>query len=293
MASTSSSSTTTTSTSNSIVSSDLHVDESYFSALVDSDELIPISDEKYAEALQLQEALMSSMVAHATTQICAQPLQNEVYDGTGGESSNSKFFCEICMEGKEKEDMFEKNECCHSFCSDCIGKYISAKIQENISSVTCPDVNCKRVLEPEVCRSFVPEKVYDRWMNALCESYILGSQKFYCPYNDCSAMLIDEGEEIVRQSECPTCRRLFCAQCRVPWHGDISCENFQNLNEYEKGRDDIMVMELAKQNKWSRCPNCKFYVEKKDGCLHITCRCGFQFCYSCGATWSQYHGGCQ
>ncbi|KAF5182354.1 RING/U-box superfamily protein [Thalictrum thalictroides] len=219
----------TSSSSSTIASSDLHVDESYFSALVDSDELIPISDEKYAEALQLQEALMSSMVASAT-KTCAKPSENEVVYGSVGESSNTKFFCEICMEG--------------------------AKIQENISTVTCPDVNCKRVLEPEVCRSFIPEKVFDRWMNALCESYILGSQKFYCPYKDCSAMLIDEGGEIVRESECPTCRRLFCALCRVPWHGNISCENFQNLNEYEKGRDDLMVMELAKQNKWSRCPSC-------------------------------------
>ena len=31
-----------------------------------------------------------------------------------------------------------------------------------------------------------------------------------------------------------------------------------------------------------RCPNCKFIVEKTDGCDHMTCRCRYEFCYVCG-----------
>ncbi|PPD83012.1 hypothetical protein GOBAR_DD20056 [Gossypium barbadense] len=36
--------------------------------------------------------------------------------------------------------MFISNPCSHSFCNDCIGKYVEAKIQENIAMVKCPDV---------------------------------------------------------------------------------------------------------------------------------------------------------
>lgn len=39
---------------------DLFVDDFYFSALYDNDEILPISDELYAEELQLKEALISS-----------------------------------------------------------------------------------------------------------------------------------------------------------------------------------------------------------------------------------------
>ncbi|KAL5728494.1 RBR-type E3 ubiquitin transferase [Ranunculus cassubicifolius] len=279
---------------------DLHVDDFYFSVLSDTDEIFPISDEKYAEGLQLQETLMSSQLPQddetlissaSSTQL---PLAYSENDISIGESSKSeRVFCSICMDSKERREMFNKNKCGHLFCLDCVSKHIGVKIQQNPKFITCPDVDCNLVFEPEDCRFLIPDNVFDRWMDALCESFILGSQKFYCPYKDCSAMLVDDGNVLVMESECPHCRRLFCAQCKVSWHSDISCEDFQKLNEHERGRDDRMVMELAKQKKWGRCPSCKFYVEKKDGCQHITCRCGFQFCYGCGITWGSHHGGCQ
>ncbi|CAN1814497.1 E3 ubiquitin-protein ligase RNF217 [Linum perenne] len=88
-------------------------------------------------------------------------------------------------------------------------------------------------------------------------------------------LLVEPQEELIRESECPYCHRLFCAQCGVPWHSDVSCEVFQSLGEDERGREDIMVMEMAKSNKWSRCPRCLFYVERTEGCPHITCRSVF------------------
>ncbi|XP_052883427.1 uncharacterized protein LOC108465606 [Gossypium arboreum] len=51
--------------------------------------------------------------------------------------------------------MFISNPCSHSFCNDCIGKYVKAKIHENIAMVKCPDVNCNAALEPQFCRSIV------------------------------------------------------------------------------------------------------------------------------------------
>ncbi|KAL0012733.1 hypothetical protein SO802_007841 [Lithocarpus litseifolius] len=80
--------------------------------------------------------------------------------------------------------------------------------------------------------------------------------------------------------------------CSVPWHSGVDCEEFQRLNGDEKGRDDLIFRELAKEKKWRRCPLCKYYVERTEGCLHMTCRCAFQFCYGCGAQWTNNHGGC-
>uniref|UniRef100_A0A0A9ELG3 IBR domain-containing protein n=1 Tax=Arundo donax TaxID=35708 RepID=A0A0A9ELG3_ARUDO len=50
---------------------------------------------------------------------------------------------------------------------------------------------------------------------------------------------------------------------------------------------------MAKGKKWRRCPRCKYLVDKQEGCVHITCRCGFEFCYGCGEQWAQSgHGNC-
>nr|GEV97123.1 zinc finger, C6HC-type [Tanacetum cinerariifolium] len=83
-------------------------------------------------------------------------------------------------------------------------------------------------------RSLVPKEVLDRWDNALCESLIKGSEKFYCPFKDCSALLVDDGGEAVTSSECPHCNRLFCARCKVSWHAGMDCEEYQSL--IEKGK---------------------------------------------------------
>ncbi|KHN34215.1 Putative E3 ubiquitin-protein ligase RNF217 [Glycine soja] len=97
-------------------------------------------------------------------------------------------------------------------------------------------------------------------------------------------MLIRASEDAdIRECECPNCRRLFCALCRVPWHENIPCEEFQKLNAEEREREDIMLMSLAKQMQWKRCPHCRFYVAKSEGCMYMRCRCGNSFCYKCGA----------
>lgn len=204
---------------------------------------------------------------------------SSVYE-TGQSSNfnvNPTFLCEICIEPKNQNKGFSIKGCSHSYCTDCMAKYVASKLQENVTNIKCPVFDCVGLLEPEYCRSILPKEVFDRWGNALCEAVILGSEKFYCPYKDCSAMLVDDGKEVIKESECPNCWRLFCVQCKVPWHPDIECVEFQKLNKDEREREDIMLMNLAQNKHWRRCPNCKFYVEKSEGCLYMKCRSVFFF----------------
>lgn len=215
-----------------------------------------------------------------------------------GESSNTKpdpdtIFCKICMEAKEPTEVFEINGCLHVFCSDCICGHITARVEENSTTVRCPESHCKGVLEFEFCCPILPPEVLDRWGSILCESLILEPMKFYCPFKDCSGLLVDErGEDAydILESECPHCRRLFCARCKVPWHSDIDCNEFQRLNKNEREREDLMLMKLAEEKKWQRCPKCGFYVDRVDGCLFMKCRCKYCFCYHCGGKMEEpYH----
>ncbi|XP_058078718.1 E3 ubiquitin-protein ligase RSL1-like [Magnolia sinica] len=316
----------------------LDVDDFYM-ALLSEEDLLPISDEKFAVELQLQEVILSSILSSLPrpsletgiipseqnettptksgilvktetgessslphpfleTAIVSSSVKNETTPTKSdtlvktetGESSGS--FCEICMETKPPLEMFENKNCSHVFCTNCISKHVEAKIQENRAMVICPGLECKGVLEPDLCRPIIPAQVHERWETALSELKVLGSQRFYCPFKDCSALLIDDGGDLVREAECPNCRRFFCAQCKVPWHSGVGCDEYQALNEDERGRDDLMVMELAKTSGWTRCSHCKYIVEKTEGCIHMTCRCGFQFCYRCGGAWSDTHASC-
>ncbi|KAI4842474.1 hypothetical protein E4T44_03791 [Aureobasidium sp. EXF-8845] len=49
----------------------------------------------------------------------------------------------------------------------------------------------------------------------------------------------------------------------------------------------VSLLELAATEGWQRCYNTKCHrvVALTIGCNHITCVCGAQFCYVCGARW--------
>ncbi|XXG81601.1 hypothetical protein AAC387_Pa09g2193 [Persea americana] len=134
----------------------------------------------------------------------------------------------------------------------------------------------------------LPPKLLDGWGNFLCESAILEQTKFYCPFKDCSALLLADDRIAVTESQCPHCSRLFWAHCKVPWHSGIGCEEFQKLKVDDREREDIMVVKLAKKKKWQKCPRCGFIVERIEGCNTMKCRCNYRFCYSCGAQINRY-----
>ena len=46
---------------------------------------------------------------------------------------------------------------------------------------------------------------------------------------------------------------------------------------------DLESLELIKNViKAKQCSGCKIWVEKNEGCMHMTCTCGYEFCYNCG-----------
>jgi E3 ubiquitin-protein ligase RNF144 len=195
-----------------------------------------------------------------------------------GESSkvihenHDMFFCPICMETVQIKDGFNITPCDHIFCINCVIHYITVKTEENADSIPCPTPDCETTsVDPTTFQHLLPKDMFDRWCLGLIES-ALGMKKFYCPFKNCSALLIHEGDETITNSECPHCNRMFCAKCNVSWHGDMSCEEFEKLGDDEKGREDIMLKNLAKDKRWQRCPKCRMYVEKIDGCMFMKCR---------------------
>lgn len=117
-----------------------------------------------------------------------------------------EFYCTICMEAVHVRELFQISGCTHLFCISCVSQYITAKVEDNVVSISCPDPGCKYgALDPEACRDVIPPQLFQRWGAALYDS-ALGSFKFYCPFNDCSVLLVHElgyGEAAITNAECP------------------------------------------------------------------------------------------
>ena len=189
-------------------------------------------------------------------------------------AKQSTKLCLICMDEKSPSDIFRgTTSCTHSYCTKCTVRYVTTKVEENAARIKCPDMNCTQLIEPYTCRDLIPKDLFVRWDKALCELLIMSSEKVYCPFKKCSAVMVvddDDGEKVT-QTECSSCHRLFCAQCEVPWHAGSGCKE-TNKKTRNSDKEDALLIDLAKKKKWRRCPKCKFYVEKASGCLHIRCR---------------------
>ncbi|OIV94201.1 hypothetical protein TanjilG_28140 [Lupinus angustifolius] len=207
--------------------------------------------------------------------------------------------CSICCEDKPLPIMITM-KCSHKFCSHCLRTYADGKVQSCQVPIRCPQPGCKYCISVSECRYFLPFTSFESLEKALTEANLLHSDRIYCPFPNCSVLLDPRECLSARASsssqsdnscvECPVCQRFICLDCKVPWHSSMRCEEFQNLPEEERDATDITLHHLAQNKRWKRCQQCRRMIELTHGCYHMTCWCGHEFCYSCGA---EYRDGQQ
>ncbi|WOG89559.1 hypothetical protein DCAR_0208797 [Daucus carota subsp. sativus] len=200
--------------------------------------------------------------------------------------------CFICCEEKLASMMITV-KCSHKICSHCIKIYVDGKVKGGHVPIRCPQPKCRYYLSTSECRSFLPFTSYKLLEIAISKANVLNSDKIYCPFSNCS-VLVNASESLSASAssssqsdnscmECPVCERYICINCGVPWHSTITCEEYQNLPLEERNTDDISLHHLAQNKRWRQCEQCHRMTELTHGCYHMTCWCGHEFCYSCGA----------
>ncbi|KAF0441775.1 E3 ubiquitin-protein ligase arih1 [Gigaspora margarita] len=186
-------------------------------------------------------------------------------------------------------------DCRHGFCLACMKNYLNSVLKDDVVDfpIKCPlrciDVNIgERIIE----KSLTKEDLENYYLKMTVSSI---KNKIYCPNKKCSAMIdYDHDESQPTYSLiCPMCHESFCPLCRVSWHKDLTCEEYQALPLHERSPEDREVLNLAKNERWQRCPKCNMLVQLETGCNHITCRCKAEFCYVCGSDWDHETERCQ
>lgn len=80
-------------------------------------------------------------------------------------------------------------------------------------------------------------------------------------------------------SICPVCYQGTCPKCRGNAHEGTCVYEVSDHDDWADMERDGVV----------NCPRCSAMVTIIDGCNHLTCRCGAEFCYLCGKTWRTCH----
>ena len=199
------------------------------------------------------------------------------------ESKNSGSFsyiyktqCGICEEEINYEDKKVITQPCkHYCCISCWFDYLKEKINNaNVYKINCMKHECNYSLSDYFIRSIIGKdsQLLQKYDKFLSRKKLMESNKKikFCPYPDCDgyAEKKNKKEKIVK------CNfgHEFCFNCSNKPHPNQKCEEIID-KDFEKWKSHRVV---------KRCPHCKFWTEKNEGCNHMTCiECKFQWCWLC------------
>lgn len=120
-------------------------------------------------------------------------------------------------------------------------------------------------------------------------------QVMWCPTPGCETVcmlqqVVDLEEAKVRPGfskfsiTCTTCAKTFCAECKLSWHPDSTCESYRR-KLVKQGKLNVDDEEIYTIESIKKCPFCYVPIEKDSGCAQMMCkRCKHVFCWYCLAS---------
>ncbi|KAG7633386.1 Ribonuclease H domain [Arabidopsis suecica] len=124
------------------------------------------------------------------------------------------------------------------------------------------------------------------WMKQHIEVRLIEGDVPRCPHDGCKSILSlkscshlltpklkEMWEHRIKEELIPVCDRFHC-----PNPSDLSCKEYKTLGRNPKT--------ISRQ-----CKKCQHMIKLSHKTINVYCRCGYSFCYTCGAQWKL--GGCR
>ncbi|KAI0834070.1 hypothetical protein F5Y06DRAFT_177752 [Hypoxylon sp. FL0890] len=183
--------------------------------------------------------------------------------------------CVVCFD-ELPSSKTAKLKCGHRMCRSCLKRSFRLSVKDPAH------------MPPRCCTSdIIPLKHVDNlfdvdfkrtWNRKFHE--FSTRNRVYCPGKRCGQWIrpdqIRRHRSGRKSGECDSCHTKVCCDCNNRWHGSGPCPPDEETNQ---------ILQQAKEEGWQRCYNCRNMVELKEGCNHMTCRCGAEFCMICGLKW--------
>ena len=197
--------------------------------------------------------------------------------------------CGICGDKMEYIDCSKvKISCGHNFCLDCWENYLQEKINNlNVAKISCMQHGCSVVLSKDFIKKILADndaliKKYEKFLKR--QNLLMSNKNIkFCPIPDCDGYAEKKDDKYV------TCNfgHDFCFNCLKQPHRNKICDEVIDA-DFEEWKKTKIV---------KRCPSCKIWTEKNEGCNHMTCvECKFQWCWLCQKEYKYGHydyGSCK
>lgn len=159
--------------------------------------------------------------------------------------------------------------CGDIYCSNCLKAIFLHATKDQI---LFPPRCCRQEISLDLAAPTMSSEEVEMFHNAQIE--FATTNRTYCSNTNCGKFILPAlvGHD---RATCSHCGTSTCIHCKGTSHFD-ECPNDDDLQA---------TLALAQEQGWRRCHLCGAIVELAQGCNHITCKCGGQFCYKCGVVW--------
>ncbi len=202
--------------------------------------------------------------------------------------------CLICFTEIENNDKISL-KCNHCFCTYCYTEYLKEKLNEQLTllSTPCPLSGCNYIVTSDIFKKCFQNdlnslRIYNK---CLIRNFTDSNSDIkLCPNPKCDLIIELPGHGMA-EIKCQ-CGYVFCFKCLRESHRPCDCDMVEIWEDKSKneGENAKWLVVNTKQ-----CPNCHKFIEKNQGCNHMTCQiaaggCGYEFCWICLGEWKT-HGG--
>ena len=237
--------------------------------------LIEDEERKHKEMLKISEEYANKLLEE-------EKLNEEALRELKEKELEENIDCPICLSSlfTGDQDVWGLSNCQHCFHKVCLNPYLETQISQKKFPINCPMDNCKAEISNEDLMENIEKDTIEKYWDFTLKNYvdIHAEEMSWCPTADCSYAFVYDKETSVLN--CPKCMKSYCLNCRVPEHKGQTCKEYQINMRVDQ--NDVKFFDFVKGHKFKQCTQCQFWVEKNEGCDHMTCRCGYQFCYRCG-----------
>lgn len=217
--------------------------------------------------------------------------------------------CPICFEAITNDNQFNL-KCNHVYCKDCITDYLKEEIKNSrVLPLNCPTVKCNEPFTLDIIKSLLNSDdnsiyiyKYEKFLQR--EKIRNDPELVVCPILNCegyakktspnttknetdiiietSTSLKNDKEALLKQKEKLICDKghSFCSLCNQAWHGETPCDSDKEIKEFATYSGFIV----------KKCPKCKTWTEKNEGCNHMKCKiCNYNWCWLCEQECKENH----
>jgi E3 ubiquitin-protein ligase RNF144 len=224
-------------------------------------------------------------------------------DARGGplKPNTSEEDCPICLEAVPAGKGVQLSGCAHTVCGSCLEQQMASCFEEGkcFEAFACPRPECRERLSHRELRVVLGELCFGRLSQRSLDKAVLScANLFACRATaDCGGKFCwdDHGshgrDHRPKKATCEVCLKEQCIVCGAsPFHRGQTCAEAEAVRVGQGGAADKHAAAEAATRKFMSssatirvCVMCNVGVERREGCAKMQCRCGYRFCFECGA----------